>query len=51
MVGTVWAMRKKTYLAVGGLDTSLKAWGGENIDLPLKVGTLKMIKNISSHIY
>lgn len=32
-----WAMARALYVSVGGLDQRLEGWGGENIDLSLKV--------------
>ena len=36
-VGAVWAMRRDFFFTVGGLDRGMKMWGGENLDLSIRV--------------
>ena len=36
-VGTIWAMNRKFFFEIGGLDEGMEFWGGENIDLSLRV--------------
>ena len=31
-----WAIEKAFFLELGGLDTGMELWGGENIDLPIR---------------
>ena len=31
-----WAIEKRFFYELGGLDTGMKLWGGENIDLPIR---------------
>ena len=32
-----WAMERQFFFDIGGLDTDMKLWGGENIDLSIRV--------------
>ena len=36
-VGTLWAMDKSFFFEIGGFDDGMVLWGGENIDLPIRV--------------
>ena len=36
-MGTIWAINKAFFFEVGGFDDGMDFWGGENIDLPLRV--------------
>ena len=36
-VGTIWAINKAFFFEVGGFDDGMDFWGGENIDLSLRV--------------
>ncbi|ELU12739.1 hypothetical protein CAPTEDRAFT_101883 [Capitella teleta] len=36
-IGSNWAMRKDVFEDIGAFDEQMKAWGGENIDLALRV--------------
>lgn len=36
-IGSNWAMRKDVFEEIGAFDEHMKAWGGENIDLALRV--------------
>ncbi|ELT94461.1 hypothetical protein CAPTEDRAFT_25353, partial [Capitella teleta] len=36
-IGSNWAMRKDVFEEIGAFDEQMKAWGGENIDLALRV--------------
>ena len=36
-VGTVWAMDRKWFHEVGGFDEGMQKWGGENLDLAVRV--------------
>ena len=39
IVGTIFAIKKSWFTEVGEFDSEMKQWGGENIDLPIKVST------------
>ena len=32
-----WAMHKDFFNEIGGLDEEMKAWGGDNIDISIRV--------------
>lgn len=38
-VGTIWAMDRKFFFEIGGFDDKMILWGGENIELPIRVST------------
>ena len=40
MVGGIFAMEKRFFHEIGGFDSGMQAWGGENIDLSLRVSRL-----------
>ena len=35
--GGAWAMIRKTFLALGGYDPGMSAWGGEDFEMALRV--------------
>ena len=37
-VGTVWGMDKAWFEEVGAFDDGMLRWGGENLDLAVRVG-------------
>lgn len=36
-IGTIWAIEKAFFTEIGELDDGMEFWGGENIDLALRV--------------
>lgn len=34
-----WAISREFFFEIGGLDTNMQLWGGENIDLSIRVRT------------
>ena len=37
MVGCAFAIRRDYFFHIGGFDEGMDIWGGENIELPLRV--------------
>ena len=37
MMGCVFAMQREYFFHMGGFDEGMDIWGGENIELPLRV--------------
>ena len=37
MMGCVFSIQRKYFLEMGGFDEGMDIWGGENIELPLRV--------------
>ena len=40
MIGGIFAIEKRFFHEIGGYDSGMQAWGGENIDLSLRVSML-----------
>ena len=40
-IGTIFAIDKQFFEDIGSMDEGMQLWGGENIDLPVRVGTTK----------
>ena len=38
-VGTIFAIQRKFFFEVGAFDDEMQGWGGENLDLPIRVST------------
>ena len=45
-IGTIFAIDKQFFEDIGAMDEGMQLWGGENIDLPVRVCTSKH-KNMS----
>ena len=39
-VGTIWAMNKAFFNDIGALDDQMQGWGGENLDITIRVYTV-----------
>ena len=37
IIGTIFAIRKDYFFEVGAFDEDMQLWGGENLDLPVRV--------------
>ena len=38
MMGCIFAVGREYFFHIGGFDEGMDIWGGENIDLPVRVG-------------
>ena len=38
-IGTIFAIDKEFFEDIGAFDEGMQLWGGENIDLPIRVST------------
>ncbi|ELT88930.1 hypothetical protein CAPTEDRAFT_164644 [Capitella teleta] len=36
-IGTIWAMKKDVFEEIGAFDEQMEGWGGENLDLPIRL--------------
>ena len=47
-VGTIFAINRKFFFEIGAFDDEMEGWGGENIDLPIRVSICDeiVVKNL-----
>ena len=48
-VGTIWAMERKFFFEIGGFDEKMVFWGGENVELPIRVSVIVFMLRVLLH--
>ena len=43
MVGCAFAVQREYFFHIGAFDEGMKIWGGENVELPLRVSCSKCL--------